>query len=480
MLETADVFDAFGSAAARRATPMLKRHLLLALLGLGCLFASGCARKIELPDLDDFNVLIVSIDTLGAEHTGFLNPGTSETPNLARLASESVYFPRAFSPAPWTQPAVASLFTGLMPHAHGVTSPASQLAPESDTIAEYFRKRGYQTGGIISNFLIDGRHGYSQGFDEYDESPVATVRALSSRQVSDRAIEWIRKSSGKFFLFLHYFDPHYVFLHHPGFDQTSSYAGPLSPGMDIWKLRDMRSSLSGNDLDYLVGLYREEIAFTDHHIGRVLDELRSLGLYDETIVLVVADHGEEFMRHGWLGHTRTLYQELLHVPMILRIGDASPPRRLEMPVSIIDVVPTLKALAGEPVEEGHARGISLLPYILGDAEPDPGREIFGEVSYELDAPPHDVKTSFKTSLLSDGKKLIHDLSTDSWELYDLVTDGEELNDLAGRGHGPEAPLKQRLSEWEAARRRFPQGPSPGSLEPSPERIERLRSLGYIR
>jgi arylsulfatase A-like enzyme len=452
-----------------------------ALCLLAGLLGTGCARTAEPPRLEDFNILILSIDTMGAEHTGFLNPGRVDTPNLDRLAGESVYFPRAYSPAPWTGPAVASLFTGVMPHRHGVTMPTIDLAAELETLAEYLGGRGYQTGGIISNPLIDARYGYAQGFTDYDPTPIGDTKSPSSKEVSERAIEWLRKrSSSRFFLFLHYFDPHQTLHHHPEFDRTSHYAGPLRPGMDIWKLRDLSGSLTDEDLAYLIGLHHEEIAFTDHHIGRVVEELRTLGLYDDTIVLVVADHGEEFMRHGWLGHTRTLYEELLHVPMILRIGDALPPGRLEMPVSLIDVVPTFRDLARDPVERREWGGRSLLPLLLGKEEPGADREIFGEVSYTFPAPPHSSKTAFKTSLLSGGTKLIHDLPTDTWELYDLAADPEELNDLADRGHDSEATLKKRLAEWEDARRRAPEGRSPRTFEPTPDDIEKLRGLGYIR
>ena len=150
-----------------------------------------------------------------------------------------------------------------------------------------------------------------------------------------------------------------------------------------------------------------------------------------------------------------------------------------MPVSILDVMPTLRALSGDPVDD-REQGISLLPYILGTADPENRRNLFGEVSYRFSAPPHDAKTAFKTSLLSGSDKLIHDLPTDTWELYDLATDPEEQDNLAGRGHSIEKALKRRLLEWEASRQPAPDGPGSRSFEPNSADIERLRDLGYLR
>jgi arylsulfatase A-like enzyme len=364
-----------------------------------------------------------------------------------------------------------------MPSSHGVTNPQTLLAPEQETLAELLEIRGYETGAIVSNLIINRERGFAQGFDDFDESLIG--RRKSSRKVSDLAIHWLRKKAdSKFFLFVHYYDPHYPYIHHPRFDRTSGYQGAVLPEGDIWELRDAGPSFSEQDLSHLVGRYHEEIAFTDDHIGRVLDELRVQGLYDRTIILVVADHGEELMDHGWIGHTRTLYEELLHVPMILRVGNAVQPRRLEMPVSLLDVMPTLRALAGDRGED-RTQGISLVPYLFGGLEPDRQRSLFAEVSFRFSRPPDDTKTTFKTSLLADGYKTIHDLPTDSWEIYDLAADPEEKNNLAGSGHAAEAELRRRLLAWETSRTSVAEGESSRSFEPSPQDIERLRALGYV-
>jgi arylsulfatase A-like enzyme len=458
----------------------------LALVGVVALVSLACTREANSPPaLEGLNVLLVVLDTVGAEHVGFENPALHHTPNLDRLASEGVAFRRAYSPAPWTQPAVASLLTSQMPSTHGLISLFGVLDNEQWTLAELLRERGFETAGFISHRLLGARYGFAQGFDHYDEENIGGHRDITGATLTDAVIDWLdhRHGPAPFFVLAHYFDAHAVYHHHPEHDLTSGYEGLLRPGMDIWELRNKRSSLTAADVGYLVGLYDEEIAYTDFHVGRLLDHLRRLGLDETTLVIVVGDHGEEFMRHGWIGHTRTLYDELLHVPLVFRLPGVLAPREVDTPVSLIDVVPTVLALGDRPPTGVMWEGLSLWPLLDSEAQPGDAaafeRDLYAEVSFapEFDRPRHLLeKAAYKTALRRGPLKLIHDLSSDRYELYDVSVDREELADLAGRD--PEgSALRSRLLEWEATR--GSEAAASSALSPSEQDLEQLRSLGYV-
>jgi arylsulfatase A-like enzyme len=495
------------------------------------------------------NLLLVVFDTLGAEHVGHLGLGVpgaadsvappvpSPTPHLDALATRGVAFRRAYSPAPWTQPAVASLLTARMPSEHGLVRLFGRLGTEPPTLGERFRDAGWATAGVISHSLLEARFGLDRGFGAWDESPVGGHAAVTSDRVTEAALRWLDEdrpldgSEGRpFLLLVHYFDPHFVYNHHPDHDRTAGYEGALRSGMGIWRLRDLRPSLTAADVGYLTGLYREEIAHTDAALGRLLAGLAERDLLTDTWVVATADHGEEFMRHGWIGHTRTLYDELLRVPLVI----APPVTRLEggdgggsggreraaggggvaggavidEPVSLLDLAPPLVELlgAGEwpasaEASEPRFRPLSLAALVsapTGASSPSTAasevrrrlaeRDLFAEVSFvqpEEERPTSSAaparaaraeKDAFQTAIVAGPLKLIHDLAAGDWHLYDLAADPEELNDLAGTGHPAERGLRRRLLEWERSRT----AAAADLLVPSDEERERLRALGYLR
>ncbi len=440
-------------------------------LAAALLLSFGCGRS------GPPNVLLVVLDTVSAEHVGLELPELGHTPHLDQLAREGVSFRRAFSTAPWTQPALASLFTSRMPSSHGVVRIRHVLPESAVTLAEQLRAAGYDTAGFVTHRLLARKLGYAQGFSHWDESHIRGHEGITSKQVTDAALAWLeqRRGDAPFFLFVHYFDPHFVYQHHPAHDLTAGYAGPLRPGMDIWKLREMREQLSSADVEYLVGLYREEIAFTDEQLGRLLGELRALGVEDETVVALVADHGEEFMQRGWIGHTNSLYDELLRIPFVLRLPRVWEPRREDVPVSILDLAPTLLAAAGLAPDAG-AEGISLVPYLGAGAPPVPAHDVFAEVSFT--SPREDVRreeTVFQTALIRGDLKLVHDLAKRSFSLYDRRSDPGEQSDVAA-SHPEAGVLRGALSAWEAQR----SGAPAALLAPSAEELEQLRALGYVQ
>jgi arylsulfatase A-like enzyme len=426
-----------------------------------------------------FNVLVILVDTLGAQHVGaFMNPSMNHTPQMDALAARGVVFRRAYATSPWTQPSVASVFTGALPSRHGMRAIGDPIRPDVETLAERLGARGFRTGALVSNFLLRPEFGLERGFSSYQSPGYLGPKTITSDDVTSRAIAWLDDHvDSRFFLFVHYFDPHYSYRHHPRFDRTSDYAGDLTPDMDIWELRRRRRDLTPEDIDYLVGLHHEEIAFTDSQIGRLLDHLEALGKSTDTLVVLTADHGEEFMRHGWIGHTRTLYEELLHVPMIVAWPGVIEPGEITAPVSLVDIMPTILELDGDPVRRPVWEGRSLVPLLSGGDPLAPTRRIFAEVSFlaGLEDPQRREKIAFKTSLVWRRHKVIHDLLSDAWELYDLEDDPEELRNLIDQ-HPERAELVGALDVWEADHLGAATNDSDRIDEDS---IEKLRSLGYL-
>jgi len=448
-----------------------------------CACAAPADRLHErLPRLDDLNILMVVLDTVGADDLGCYGSAVGQTPTLDRLAAEGVLFRRAYAPAPWTQPSIASLFTSKMPSSHGLVHLFGSIGDEHDTIAELLARRGFDTAAVVSHSLLREQHGFAQGFATFDDSSVGGHFAVSGHRVTDRAIEWLdrRESVAPFFLLAHYFDPHFVYHDHPDYDLTAGYSGALRGGMDIWELRNARASLSEQDIDYVRGLYHEEVAYTDAQLGRLLEHLRGLPLERDTLVVVVGDHGEEIMEHGWIGHTRSLYDELIHVPMLFSLPGILEPHSVDGAVSLLDVAPTLLALAGETFPGDAAEGVSLIDPLLGIEDGLAERTLFGEVSFALgdwSLERDRLKVSFKTALVKGPLKLVHDLETDRWSLYDRDADPAEQRDVYPT-HPEGTALRSRLSRWEEARAQ--QGGAESLPEIDPEELERLRSLGYVQ
>ena len=430
------------------------------------------------------NVVLVVVDTLGAGHLGAWGAET-RTPTVDRLAARGARFERAYSTAPWTKPSVASLLTGLMPSSHGVRKLNDRLADDVLTLAELAEQGGLRTHAVVSHTLLTPEHGYGQGFGSFDGSAISGHDGITSADVTDRALAYLDTLPGgdeRFFLFVHYFDPHYAYHHHAPFAHTGAYDGPVEPAMEIWSLRDRRDALGEEDLAYLRGLYREEVAFTDHHVGRLLRGLEERGLGDETLVVFTADHGEELMEHGWIGHTRTLYDELLRIPLVLSLPGVLPPRTVAEPVSLLDVTPTIAQLAGLP-RRPEWEGVSLAPLLLEGRAVHADRPVFAEVTFGRDLPaeerrnPHaGEKFAHKTAVILNDAKLVHDEPSDSWELYDRSTDAGERRNLWEEGMEGTHPLHVLLRAWEAGR-----GSRTGpSAELDDAALDELRKLGYVR
>jgi arylsulfatase A-like enzyme len=424
------------------------------------------------------NVLLIVIDTARADRFQFDGYARPTAPNLAALAREGAVYTEAFSPAPWTVPAHASLFTGQYPSLHHTDCGSLRLPDEATTLAELFRAGGYQTVGYTANPWLGSRYNFQQGFDTWAESwrevlpgSADTGAALTNEKVL-RFLDWRRGSSEArarpLFMFINYFEPHLPY--HPPEPERSRF---LTSGVDPARVERLsrlghpdemrfimgRSDLTGDDLRILNDLYDGEIAYADRRLGEIVARFRDDGLLDDTILAVTADHGENIGDHGLMDHKMSVHDTLLHVPLVLRY-----PRRvvagqsIDRPVQMHDLFPTLLALAGVAipadavVEAVSLPGAGLVPAGRGDETPIVGEFVGPPVDFlqvMADLFPGSDLSRFNRKLvaLRRGDHKIHWGSDGRHALFDIARDPGEIRDLAAAEPEMLKSYAAMVQEW---------------------------------
>jgi arylsulfatase A-like enzyme len=405
--------------------------------------------------------LVISIDTLRADRLGCYGYERPTSPQIDRLAGEACVFDAAQSASSWTLPSMSTLMTGLSPSTHRCTQLSSRLDPSQITLAEMLRDNGYDTAIVASHVFITTSFGLQQGYTHVDTSVVQDEQDITSFEVAERGIEWVREQARAlarppvqglagdyqrppWMLWLHFFDPHAPYLVHPGISEAF-----------------------GTQSD--AERYDGEIAYTDLHVGRLLEALRASPEWDSTIVVIVADHGEEFGEHGHHGHGYSLHEECVRVPLIVRVPGLAPRRVLE-PVPTIDLVPTLLELTGTTFTH-ELPGVSLVPALRTGQQL--ARRALSEVSWQA-------------------RQDMRCVQAEGWKYFDFHLgefDAELLfnktEDRAEHGNAfdaqPERGAQMRgFLELELGRaRRLSNGyqhQRPGALSPAEE--ARLSQLGY--
>jgi arylsulfatase A-like enzyme len=426
-------------------------------------------RKISRPQGP--NVILIVVDTLRADHLSCYGYDKNTSPTIDELSEHAILFRNAISTAPWTTPSVASMFTSQYPTALGIEEEPVVLSNELLTLAEIFRGNNYRTAGVISHVLVSRVLGFAQGFDSYDEENAKGHDHVSSPSIAKKAISYVEKhKNDRFFLFLHWFDPHHSFIMHEDYDYYPDYEGRLYSGQVVEEQREIAPNMSVDDIRYIRALYDSEINFTDEHIGILLDKLKELGLYDNTVVVLTADHGEEFLERGdyWIGHSKRLYQEMIHVPLIIKLAGDHKPQIVEEYTGLIDLMPTIVDRAGLSIpDECRCEGAAI---DLAGGRQREGKVVISETN----------RLASLRSLTWDGWKLIYDAANDTRELYNLVDDPAESGNVAMEN-------KQILAEMEAVLRKWyeqirAEESETTRRQPSftEEQKKRLRSLSYIR
>jgi arylsulfatase A-like enzyme len=416
-------------------------------------------------------VVLVSIDTLRADHLGLYGYHRPTSPVLDALASESTVFEDAMSTSPWTLPAHASLLTGLYPSRHGLTSHERYLKSSLATLPQLLSRAGYLTAAVVNSHNLSPLFGLDRGFQKYRYVEEEAGRREPSREITDQAIAWVEEAGGRpLFLFLHYYDVHSDYASLP--EHEAEFLKPYDGIADgttaqLAAHREGKVSLSAEDAANLIDRYDAGIRQMDQEIGRLVSFLRDRGLWEDTLFALTSDHGEEFFEHGGVLHGQTQYQEVIRVPLVVK-GPGIPVRRVSAPVSLVDLAPTLLTLAGVPGHEGFD-GVDVSPLWETSDRSQEDRYLFSEADHNNVE--HDITRAVRYRHF----KLHFNRLSRERRLYDLSRDPDETTDLAADEANPVAALAERLDEFLARER---EDAPVRTL--SPEEVDKLRSLGYLR
>ncbi len=399
------------------------------------------------------NVVLITIDTLRADHVGCYGYQQIKTPNIDGLAADGVRFERAFAVVPVTLPSHTSMLTGTYPMLSGMHDfSGNKLSPLQPTLASVLKQAGYQTGAVVASAVLDSRFGLNQGFDFYydhfdfsrlDESNLDEMERPGN-VVADVTLDWLAKNSQKkFFLWMHLYDPH--FPYHPPEPYSSEYAAQPYDG---------------------------EIAFADEQVGRLLRFLKEKGIYQNTLIVLCGDHGESLGEHGEKTHGFFIYNATMHVPLIIRLPENAAARTVADPVSLVDLMPTVLGAVGLEVPS-QVQGRSLLPQLRGEGDHDDqasrDRVLYGETFLP--------RIHFNWSELRGSENTkYHFIDAPRPELYDLAKDPDEVHNLFSEkkavAEEMHAKLVGMIRDYSAGKELAEKT----GLDPA--LMERLKALGY--
>ncbi len=439
------------------------------------------------------NVLFISVDTLCADHLGCYGYDRPTSPFIDGLAAEGVRFENAFAQASWTLPSHMSMMTSLYPHTHQVETDKRTLPKGAATLAQILKKAGYSTTAFVTHAFLSNAYQFARGFDFVEDihpQVDAKGRKLTSATKADRFVDrvavWIREQPRRpFLLFLHLFDPHYDYQPPAEFatmfDPDYRDNAPGRYGALRRYIRQVSKKAVSIPADYVrkvLALYDAEIRFTDTHLKRLFGLLEEAGLLEDTLVVFTSDHGEEFGEHGSMeGHQWTLYDEVLHVPLILRFPDgAFGGAEREAIVQLIDIAPTVLDALGMDVPDAF-EGRSLIPLIeRGDQSRRGPQYTFSQLK----------RFNKKWAVRSRRFKLIFTEDTTvnrfgvpitpGFELYDLANDPGERNNIFEPQSGPAQLLGPVLRSWRVDKKPMAQVDTPTLTS---EQIQQLKELGYM-
>ncbi len=438
------------------------------------------------------NVLLVGVDTLRADHLSCYGYAATKTPAIDALAADGVRFSNAFSQASWTRPSFATILTGLYPSSHGTVHKADKLPDGIDTVAELLHAAGYRTIGFADNVNIAPAFNFQQGFDEYhylapalffyaDDATAQLTLYSGLRLVRERFFarsvdvhnyyqpaetvtatvrRWLDGAGASpqpLFLFVHYMDPHDPYFVHPFNGEGYARVADPNPPPAV--------------ADTYRRLYDGEIGYLDTHLAALFDDLKRRGLYDRTLIILTGDHGEEFQEHGGWWHGTTLYDEQIHVPLIVK-----PPRSqnkareaTEMVMSV-DIVPTILAAAHLTLPktlQGH-------PLSLDGSGPTQRERVFAEEDFEGNVLQAVRTPEWKFMVANEDNP--RGLPTQ--QLFNLTQDPMEKSDLASRSPQDVEIWRAALGQWFVAASAQAHASEHGATDAAT--ADRLRALGYLK
>jgi arylsulfatase A-like enzyme len=435
------------------------------------------------------NIILIVLDSLRTDHVGIYNNQLILTPHLDEFAKQSVYFLQAISQGTSTPPSMKAMMSSTYPSEYdGPTSRLSTLRPG---FAAHLRQAGYTTGGIVTNEYLSAKRGWNRDFDYYDDCdpsivyqrrplfrgvnqiakrigfPLEWPITLPAESLFKRARTWLSQVRQPFFLWVHTMDIHWPyrlqnFTLNPGWQRRQHFERTVVRP----RLISENPDFSSKERDLLLTQYRNAVGYTDEQVGAFISHLKKEKLLENTVVVIVSDHGEEFSEHGRYFHSANLYDVLARVPLIVHIPESLNPTNHAYPnqVRLIDIAPTFLELANIPVPK-FMRGKSLISLLKGEIEGD--RPAVTE-----------TYTGNKFSYRNEGWKFILNKADGRTELYQLTTDPDEIHDLtneyAETAGKLQAELEIYIGDIYANRIQLEE-----DISESPEMLVRMRDLGYV-
>lgn len=439
---------------------------------------SGCFMAAQAQE--PHGIILISLDTLRADHLGCYGYHRNTSPSIDAFSRESVVFENAAVQSPWTLPSHMSIMTSLYPSFHGVVKKSSRLPDNRVTLAQLLRKGGYQTAAFTDGGNVGSVFGFNRGFDLYEDEWIGIAETVP------KAKEWLDENGSKpFFLFIHCYDIHSPYNPPPpynGLFHDFIYTGNLVPStptlLSTANKKKDELNITDEDIRHFIALYDGGIRYTDEQIGDLLSYLRSLRLYDKSLIIITSDHGEEFMEHGAFSHWQLYYRPNLHVPLIMHIpGYPKKEIRINQLVQSIDLLPTILDIAELPAYPA-AQGTSLLPLVT--QQENFFTTLLGKIlnRQEKAATIAIAENHTRTpdwSVMNDGYQMISINNFFEVKLFNLETDPLAQKDIAiGNGTLIEK-LLLRYSELYSTK---PPDTSP-VLELDERSRKQLEALGYL-
>ncbi len=484
---------------SRRQMLALSAGAVLSTAGLSC-------RRAAMKPGEKPNIIVVLSDTLRADHLGCQGYGVQTSPAIDHFSEQAVVFEQCYSQSPWTKPSIGSIYTGLLPSVHqaAITSwdikhidakNVQVLRGQFTTLAENLKAVGYHTALFLSNPHVQKQFGFAGGFDEYQY-----VLSWNPQKHMDAVLDWLDEKAEQqpFFVFIHIVDPHGPYTPPEGtfralFGTTPQAALDALPEEDKALLHLFKSfynrqskdkavkrpplqQLTPEGLAFLKRLYDGEIAFVDLQFARLVHFLKRRRLFDRTAVVLTSDHGESFNEHGYFHHGNCLFDEELHVPLIIRLPEMRRPVRVPYTVSGFDLYPTLASIAGGDVPE-YLQGKALLSP-EGNVTVTQDSPVFSELDYYR--PETEI---WDASMILGAKKVMSRNSGEKLLLFDRAADPEERKDRFSGDAVPIEGAEALRARFEAARREHAQlaatfGP-PEWTQAGDSLREEIESMGYM-
>ena len=420
------------------------------------------------------NVIVIVQDAAGAKHYQTYGYNRKTAPNFDALAREGIVFERAYCQAVYTLASTASLMSGLDPYNHQIILRKSKLPSATVTLAERFQSGGYDTGTFVANGNASSTFGMTQGFKEVREVFREPNYTGWGSDITNRFVQWLERSDKNrpFFAYLHYREPHAPFNPPEKFKNRftdPSYKGYRDASYEMRRKINMGEvDATKEDRDYIIATYDENLLYGDYEVGRVIEKLKQLNVYKNTVIVVTADHGEAFWEHNFQGHNSQLYEESIHIPLVIKFADQTPlkGKRISQPVRTVDIYPTLVDLMQFSRRNWNVDGNSIIPYI--SSSDFPTRPVMTQT----------IASQAYGYIENDLKYMVH-IQSRNEEFYNLKADPLEKDNRIDKDPVQAAYLRSRVFGWLSASKKIGAWQKAEHATMDETTRENLKALGYI-